>query len=101
MVVFAIFFALGVWLLQQQAALPGFAWVWLLLLPFTFFPFLLRSKKLLARSMHILPPQAGVPQRIYLSTYSDDKTAPLEMKAGERWRLTLRLKQPHGSSNPH
>src|SRR3989338_3198951 len=146
MVVFAIFFALGVWLLQQQAALPGFAWVWLLLLPFTFFPFLLRSKKLLARSIHILllaaftcgagfyhaawqaeqrlavslpgewqgrdievigvgavlprgyesgfrsgstvdqfpPPKACVPQRIYLSTYSDDKTAPLEMKAGER-----------------
>src|SRR3989338_2273271 len=31
MVVFAIFFALGVWLLQQQAALPDFAWAWLLL----------------------------------------------------------------------
>ena len=31
MVVFAIFFALGVWLLQQQAALPDLAWAWLLL----------------------------------------------------------------------
>src|SRR5574340_774827 len=31
MVVFAVFFALGVWLLQQQAALPDFAWAWLLL----------------------------------------------------------------------
>ena len=46
-------------------------------------------------------PQASVPQHIYLSTYSDDKTAPLELRAGERWRLTLRLKQPHGTANPH
>ncbi len=30
MVIFAIFFALGVWLLQQQAALPDFGWAWLL-----------------------------------------------------------------------
>lgn len=27
---FAIFFALGIWLLQQQAALPGLVWAWLL-----------------------------------------------------------------------
>lgn len=32
MVVFAAFFALGTWLLQQQAALPSFAWAWLLLI---------------------------------------------------------------------
>jgi competence protein ComEC len=173
MVVFAIFFALGVWLLQQQAALPDFAWAWLLLIfPFTIFSSLLRRDNLLARSLRVLllaafacgagfyhaawqaeqrlavslpdewqgrdievigvvaelprryerglrfgfdveqtvtrvpeqkffVPQASVPQHIYLSTYSDDKTAPLELRAGERWRLTLRLKQPHGTANPH
>ena len=48
-----------------------------------------------------LTPQAHVPPHIYLSTYSDPQNAPLELRAGERWQLTLRLKQPHGSSNPH
>src|SRR3989338_5814572 len=164
MVVFAIFFALGVWLLQQQAALPDFAWAWLLLIfPLAFFPSLLRRSNLPARVIRILllaafacglgfyhaawqagqrlavslqdewqgrdievigvvaelprhyerglrfsfdveqtlTPQASVPQHIYLSTYSDDKSKPLELRAGERWRLTLRLKQPHGAANPH
>ena len=162
MVTFTTFFTLGVWLLQQQAALPGFAWAWLLLIfPFTLIPW--RRNNLIARSAHALllaafacglgfyhaawqaeqrltvslpnewqgrdievigvvaelprryerglrfvfdveqtvTPQASVPQHVYLSTYFDDKTAPLELRAGERWRLTLRLKQPHGSSNPH
>ena len=49
----------------------------------------------------ILTPQAVVPPRVYLSTYLDRKAEPLDLKAGERWQLTLRLKQPHGSSNPH
>ena len=31
MVKFAVFFTLGVWLLQQQAALPDLAWAWLML----------------------------------------------------------------------
>ncbi len=163
MVVFAIFFALGVWLLQQQAALPDFAWAWLPVFPFLFFLSMLRSKKLLARSMRflllaalacglgfyhaawqagqrlavslpdewqgrdievvgvvaelprsherglrfgfdvekILTPQASVPRHIYLSTYYDQQAAPLALRAGERWRLTLRLKQPHGTANPH
>ncbi|NNM68792.1 MAG: DNA internalization-related competence protein ComEC/Rec2 [Gallionella sp.] len=46
-------------------------------------------------------PQARVPPHIYLSTYSAPQDAPLALRAGERWQLTLRLKQPHGSSNPH
>ena len=46
-------------------------------------------------------PQVTVPRHIYLSTYYDQQTAPLALHAGERWQLTLRLKQPHGSSNPH
>lgn len=197
MVVFAILFALGVWLLQQQAALPDFAWAWLLLAFPLLYPlsrrrdnqrlgcghlqpsrmascFTQRARErdvekarnyqhLIIHSIYFLllaafacgagfyhaawqagqrlavslpdewqgrdievvgvvaelprrherglrfnfdveqtlTPQAGVPQRIYLSTYADDKAAPLELKAGERWRLTLRLKQPHGTANPH
>ncbi|MCR4299262.1 MAG: DNA internalization-related competence protein ComEC/Rec2 [Gallionella sp.] len=164
MVIFAIFFALGVWLLQQQVALPDFAWAWLLLIsPLIFYPFYFRRSNLLVRSIHIpllaalacgsgfyhaawqaeqrlavslpdewqgrdievigviaelprryesglrfnfdveqpLTLQASVPQHIYLSTYFDRKTKPLEPKAGERWRLTLRLKQPHGAANPY
>jgi competence protein ComEC len=49
----------------------------------------------------ILTPQASVPPHIYLSTYYEKPATPLALHAGERWRLTLRLKQPHGSSNPH
>ena len=166
MVIFAIFFALGVWLLQQQAALPDFAWAWLLLsFPFALlfsFSFLPRrtvvvhsartlliaafgcglgfyhaawqAEQRLAVSLpdewegrdidvigvvaelphryeqglrfsfdveQIVTPQASVPKHIYLSTYFDQQSKPLELKAGGRWRLTLRLKQPHGSSNPH
>ncbi|HEX5336858.1 MAG TPA: DNA internalization-related competence protein ComEC/Rec2 [Gallionella sp.] len=161
MATFAISFALGIWLLQQQAALPGFAWAW----PLLAFPFalLIPTRTLglrLARTLTIaafacgmgfyhaawqaeqrlavwlpdewqgrdievvgvvaelprihehglrfgfdveqtLTPQATVPRHIYLSTYFDRQTAPLALHAGERWQLTLRLKQPHGSSNPH
>ncbi|MFA6972580.1 MAG: DNA internalization-related competence protein ComEC/Rec2 [Gallionella sp.] len=43
----------------------------------------------------------SVPEHIYLSTYSAPKNPPPTLHAGERWQLTVRLKQPHGSSNPH
>ena len=42
-----------------------------------------------------------MPRHVYLSTYYDQQTAPLALHAGGHWRLTLRLKQAHGSSNPH
>jgi competence protein ComEC len=45
--------------------------------------------------------QASVPAHLYLSTYYSRNTGPPELHAGERWQLTVRLKQPHGSSNPH
>ena len=163
MFIFAIFFALGVWLLQQQAALPDFAWAWLLVFSFVLYFLLLRRSELPARSLRVLllaafacaagfyhaawqaeqrlavslpdewqgrdievvgvvaelprhyerglrfnfdveqtlTPRASVPEHIYLSTYSDSKAKPLALKAGERWRLTLRLKRPHGTANPH
>ena len=161
MVISAIFFTLGVWLLQQQSALPDFAWAWLLIaLPL---PFLVDRHKVGFRVLRFLliatlacglgfyysawqaqqrlsisladewqgrdievtgvvatlprnherglrfafdieqtlTPQASAPPHVYLSTYFDNKSPPLNLHAGERWQLTLRLKQPHGSSNPH
>jgi competence protein ComEC len=161
MVLFTLFFTIGVWLLQQQAAIPDLVWAWLLpglplalLIPAR--PLVLRVARtvLLAtfalglgfyhaawqaqqrlavtlpdewqgRDIEVigvvaelprihehgqrfnfdvektLTPQVSVPRRIYLSTYYDQRTAPLALHAGGRWRLTLRLKQPHGGSNPH
>ncbi|TAJ79485.1 MAG: DNA internalization-related competence protein ComEC/Rec2 [Gallionellaceae bacterium] len=49
----------------------------------------------------VVTPGAHVPRHILLSTYRDEKSAPLELHAGERWQLTVRLKQPHGTSNPY
>jgi competence protein ComEC len=49
-----------------------------------------------------------VPSRISLAWYrgwrgqdDDDFHAAPEIVAGERWRLTVRLKRPHGNLNPH
>ncbi len=51
---------------------------------------------------------AALPQRISLAWYrgfrddvDDDEHAAPELHAGERWRLTVRLKRPHGNLNPH
>lgn len=159
MVLFTLFFTIGVWLLQQQALLPHFYWAWLLA---GFPPALLiptrTSAQRLARALliaalacitgffhaawqgqqrlavglpeewqgrnievvgvvaelpHIterglrfgfdvektLTPDVSVPERINLASYFGPRTPGLH--AGERWQLTVRLKQPHGSSNPH
>lgn len=46
-----------------------------------------------------------VPARIMLSWYQgrgDDAFAePQVIRPGERWKLTVRLKRPHGNANPH
>jgi competence protein ComEC len=50
-------------------------------------------------------PAARVPQRVLLAWYNGlgveefQEVAPL--RAGERWRFTVRLRRPHGLSNPH
>ena len=48
---------------------------------------------------------AGVPRRVTLSWYggskSEDSGDVLRVRAGERWRLTVRMRRPHGSVNPH
>ncbi|WP_432719605.1 DNA internalization-related competence protein ComEC/Rec2 [Jeongeupia wiesaeckerbachi] len=38
----------------------------------------------------------GLPTRVQVSSYGD----ALQPRAGERWRLTLRPKRPHGLANP-
>jgi competence protein ComEC len=52
-----------------------------------------------------------LPPSLYLGWYSAFSTsdlledspqrAPAALQAGERWRMTVRLKVPHGGSNPH
>jgi competence protein ComEC len=50
-------------------------------------------------------PATGVPRRIVLSSYGgfapDDSQGVLPVRAGERWRFTVRLRRPHGGANPH
>ena len=54
----------------------------------------------------VLTPQAHVPRRISLSWYKSrtSQTGPTvlpNLNAGERWKITVRLKRPHGNANPH
>ena len=161
MVGFSFFFTFGVWLLQQQAALPDLRWA-ALLLPLLaalrlqnnalwqkifrnflililaagsgfFYAALMAQQRLSfelpaawqGRDVSVigviaemprqherglrfrfdvertLTADALVPQHILLSTYSRAGTPDLALHAGERWQLTLRLKQPHGTSNPY
>lgn len=159
-------FVLGVWLLQQQAALPGLLWAWALapLLLARGLPESTLAHRLLRRSLlavfflglgffwaaafaqlrladalpaewegreielsgviaalptrtergvrfefdveRVITPEAVVPRHIQLSWFAQGwggkaaATMP-SCHAGERWRLTVRLKCPHGSANPH
>ena len=50
----------------------------------------------------VLSKNAHVPKHILLASYeSDDDQGKLPLHAGERWQFTVRLKRPHGTSNPH
>jgi competence protein ComEC len=48
---------------------------------------------------------AAVPSRLSLGWYGSrgkrDSEPPPELHAGERWRIVVRLKRPHGNVNPH
>ncbi|MBS1191838.1 MAG: ComEC/Rec2-related protein:DNA internalization-related competence protein ComEC/Rec2 [Rhodocyclaceae bacterium] len=53
----------------------------------------------------VLTGGARLPSRVMLSWYEgrrdgEDQGA-LMVRPGERWRLTVRLKRPHGNANPH
>jgi competence protein ComEC len=48
----------------------------------------------------------GVPSRVSLAWYRGrdadaDESPHVPVRAGERWRFTVRLKRPHGNLNPH
>jgi competence protein ComEC len=54
----------------------------------------------------VTTPGASVPRRIVLSWWgADSEFGPSSpdglLRAGERWRLTVRLKRPRGTANPH
>jgi competence protein ComEC len=53
----------------------------------------------------VAPLQAIVPKRISLAWYNgltpDEFQEVQPVRAGERWRFTVRLRRPHGSANPH
>jgi len=52
----------------------------------------------------VLTPDAVVPGHVQLAWYrgnkNEDEILP-QVAAGERWRLVVRLKRPHGNANPH
>jgi competence protein ComEC len=160
MVSFTLFFTLGVWYLQQQAALPALPAYWpvallALLLPRTNLKGLMVARRLILVSCAVLlgygyaswmaqnrlsdrlsdewqgknivltgivaemprlhergmrfvfdvesvqTEGVHVPRHIQLATYDGDSNKPLQPGAGERWQLTVRLKLPHGTSNPY
>lgn len=161
MVGFSLFFAFGVWLLQQQATLPDLRWAVLLFILLavlslssqTIWQKIFRTFTLLTlaavsgffyaawMAQHRLSDElpaawqgrditligvvaemprqherglgfkfdiernltagAYVPEHILLSTYNNAADPVLALHAGERWQLTVRLKQPHGTSNPY
>lgn len=42
-----------------------------------------------------------VPPLVLLGWYETPAQSAADMRAGEQWRLTVRLKAPHGNRNPH
>ena len=50
-----------------------------------------------------LTPNAPELKRVQLTRYwpRDARTYDARMRAGERWQLTVRLRMPYGTSNPH
>jgi competence protein ComEC len=65
-----------------------------------------RGERFLFDVEQVLTPQAYVPGRISLTDYvagyrqAAPSTHTSRFHAGERWRLVVRLKRPHGSYNP-
>ena len=54
----------------------------------------------------VLTPEARMPRHVVLSWWGsparDDRPATFPaLEPGERWQLTVRLKRPHGTANPH
>ena len=54
----------------------------------------------------VLTPNAVIPSHIALTWWGaaakeGERGSQPEVKPGERWQLTVRLRRPHGSANPH
>lgn len=65
-----------------------------------------RSVRFLLDVEQVMTEGATVPSRIVLSWYPShqsilDKNLSAALQAGQRWKFTVRLKQPHGNANPH
>jgi competence protein ComEC len=43
---------------------------------------------------------ARIPSRISLMWYGNDGESPPDLRAGQRWRMAVRLHRPHGNANP-
>ena len=59
-------------------------------------------------SAHAGGSEVALPPQISLGWYAgfgdssaDTSRQPPDLRAGERWQMTVRLKSPHGASNPH
>jgi competence protein ComEC len=48
-------------------------------------------------------PSAGLPRRVSLTWYAGEQHAagPPRLQPGQRWQVTVRLRKPHGTANPH
>ena len=167
MIILALGFVFGAWLLQQQAVLPALHWA-LLLIPSIFilvklqhFQFVLskliqtisvfvvatlfgffwaatfatirlndalpkdweqknivltgvvatlpelteRGERFQFDVEHVLTPETKVPRHLSLNFYQQANPDTLNQTstfhAGQRWQLTVRLKRPHSTYNPH
>lgn len=66
-----------------------------------------QGSKFLFEVEQVLTEDVQVPRRIALAWYRSPSRSARDgvdlpdVQAGERWQLTVRLKQPHGNANPH
>ena len=62
-----------------------------------------RGERFVVQVDSILTPYARIPSRVQLAWYwprGSIHNVP-RVRAGEQWRMTVRLKKPHGTSNPN
>lgn len=63
---------------------------------------LARNERVLLRVERMLTPGVPNPSQVQLTRYfAREGIQPQAMRAGERWQLTVRLKRPAGTHNPH
>lgn len=53
------------------------------------------------RQVSVAETETAVPRRLALSWHASGDDDVPRIKPGERWRLTVRLRQPHGNANPY